>query len=139
MRSTSKKVKISVVSSSGGVQSQKHSLTQIRLARLAHEKERAREKAQEGKLNIDIRSFHLISTTADLNRHSRQLLADAYLESGFADTSEPDPGLIFQPLHALDEDIGPDDDNDDLTDEDIDERTEEIIYRYVFQVSLLQH
>lgn len=50
MRSTSKKVKISVVSSSGQVKSKRPSLSQIRLARIAHEKEKARERAQEGKV-----------------------------------------------------------------------------------------
>jgi hypothetical protein len=50
MRSTSKKVKISILSSSGQVQSKKPSLSQIRLARIAHEKEKALEKKQEGKL-----------------------------------------------------------------------------------------
>jgi len=50
MRSTSKKVRISVLSSTTGqVQSKKPSLSQIRLARIAHEKEKAQEKAQEGK------------------------------------------------------------------------------------------
>ena len=48
MRSTSKKVKISVVSSSGQVQSKTPSISQIRLARITHEKEKARERAQEG-------------------------------------------------------------------------------------------
>ena len=71
--------------------------------------------------------------------HSCQSLADAYLESGFTDTSEPDPGLNFQPHHAPDDDIDPDNYDNDLNNEDIDKRTEEIIYRYVFQVSLLQH
>ena len=50
MHSTSKKVKISVVSSSGQVKSKRPSLSQIRLARIAHEKEKARERAQEGKV-----------------------------------------------------------------------------------------
>jgi hypothetical protein len=50
MRSTSKKVKISVVSSSGDVQTKKPTLSQIRLARITHEKERASERAQEGKV-----------------------------------------------------------------------------------------
>ena len=69
-----------------------------------------------------------------MTRHSRQLLADAYLKSGFADTSEPEPGLIFQPHHARDDDIDPDNDNDndDLNNDDIDIRTEEIIYRSIF-------
>ena len=50
MRSTSKKVKISVLSSSGQVQSKKASLSQIRLARIAHEKEKTLERKQEGEL-----------------------------------------------------------------------------------------
>lgn len=49
MRSTSKKVKISVLSSSGQVKSKSPSLSQIRLARIAHEKSKARETEQEGK------------------------------------------------------------------------------------------
>ena len=52
MHSTSKKVKISVVSSSGEVKTQKPSLLQIRLSCLEHEKEKAHERAQEGKLDI---------------------------------------------------------------------------------------
>ena len=67
MRSTSKKVKISVVSSSGGIKSQKPSLSQICLSRLEHEKEKAREKAEECKLDIDIHSFQLISTLRRLD------------------------------------------------------------------------
>ena len=54
MCSTSKKVKISVVSSSGEVQTAKTSLSQIRIARIAHEKERASQRAQEGKILIII-------------------------------------------------------------------------------------
>ena len=50
MHSTSKKVKISVLSSSGQVQSKKASLSQIRLARIAHEKEKTLERKQEGEL-----------------------------------------------------------------------------------------
>lgn len=59
MRSTSKKVKISVLSSSGEVQSKKPSLSQIRLARIAHEKEKILERKQEGKL-LWIHSISLI-------------------------------------------------------------------------------
>ena len=50
MRSTSKKVKISVLSSSGQVQSKTPLLSQIRLARIAHEKEKTSERKQDGKL-----------------------------------------------------------------------------------------
>lgn len=49
-RSTSKKVKISVVSSSGQVKSKNPTLSQIRLARIAHEKAKTHERAQEGTL-----------------------------------------------------------------------------------------
>ena len=48
--STSKKVKISVVSSSGQVKSKNPSLSQIHLAHIAHEKSKACERAQDGKL-----------------------------------------------------------------------------------------
>ena len=133
MRSTSKKVKISVVSSSGEVQSTKPSLSQIRLARIKHEKERAREGVQEGKCDNEIVSILLlISTSPDLTRHSRQLLADAYLEAG-VDTHnldseldfQPDPELIFQHQHA-EEDIDSDED------EDFTNESAELIYRYIF-------
>jgi hypothetical protein len=91
----------------------------------------------------DIHSFQSISTSADLTRHSRQLLADAYLETGIGDTHDfdselllPDTGLpISQHQHAFDEDI--DSDSDDDTNESVDKRTEEIIYRCVFLVLLL--
>ena len=52
MRSTSKKVKLSVLSSNGQVQSKKTSLSQIRLARIAHENEKALERKQEGELLV---------------------------------------------------------------------------------------
>ena len=72
----------------------------------------------------------------DLTRHSRQLLAESYLEAGVSDPqnlesdldflNHSDPGVTFQ--HAPDEDN--DHDEDDDGDDDI---TEEMIYEYVFQ------
>ena len=59
-----------------------------------------------------------------MTRHSRQVLADAYLETGISDTHNLDDGPIFQ--HAPDEDIGPNED-DDCTDS-IDKSMEEILY-----------
>jgi len=70
-----------------------------------------------------------------LTHHSRQLLAESYLEAGVSDTQNWDseldfishsgPGVTFQ--HAPDEDD--DRDEDDNGDNDI---TEEIIYGFVF-------
>ena len=128
-RSTSKKVKISVLSSSGQVNSKKPSLSQIRLARIAHEKEKAQERSQEGIATLIFIPFQLVfeNESADLTRYSRQLLADAYLETGAGDTrdfnseldflSQSDPGPNFQ--HTLDEDIDPDEDDPDSIAEDL--------------------
>jgi hypothetical protein len=72
-----------------------------------------------------------------LTRHSRQLLADAYLETGISDTHNLDhelDGPIFQ--HAMDEDIDLNED-DNFTDS-VDKSTEEMIYRFgSFRVSLI--
>ena len=116
MRSTSKKVKISVVSSSGEVQMAKTSLSQIQIACITHENERASQRAQDSKILYynDIHYFQLISTSADLTHHSCELLAKASLETGTCDTQDFDsdflfqhnPGLISQNHdHALDEDV----------------------------------
>jgi hypothetical protein len=63
-----------------------------------------------------------------LTRHSRQLLAESYLEAGVSDTHnlDSDPGVIFQ--HAADEDNDRDEDGDedDVEDDDFAE-----IYRFV--------
>jgi len=79
-----------------------------------------------------IRLLSLLES-ADLTRHSRQLLADAYLESGVSDTHNLESELDFPvPIFAPDdlhEEIDHDED-DDFTDLD-DKKTEEIIYRCV--------
>lgn len=74
----------------------------------------------------------------DLTRHSRQLLAESYLESGVSDPQnwdsgldflgQADSGVTFQ--HALDEDNDHDEDNDEDGDND---NTEELLYGFVFQ------
>lgn len=76
----------------------------------------------------------------DLTRHSRQLVAESRLEAGVSDTqnwdseldfiSHSDPGVAFQHGLGEDDDRNEDDDGDD----DI---MEEIIYGFVFQLSLL--
>jgi hypothetical protein len=81
-------------------------------------------------------SFSLILNLLDLTRHSRQLLAESYLEAGVSGPqnwdaeldflSQADPGVTFQ--HAPDEDNEHDGDDDDM---------EEVIYGFVFQFSLL--
>ena len=59
MRSTSKKVKISVVSSSGEVKTQKPLLSQILLSHLEHERKRLVKECRNVSsiLDIDIHSF----------------------------------------------------------------------------------
>jgi hypothetical protein len=85
-------------------------------------------------------NFSLILNLLDLTRHSRQLLAESYLEAGVSDRqnwdseldflSQADPGVTFQ--HAPDEDDEHDEDNDGDND-----NMEEVIYGFVFQFSLL--
>lgn len=77
-----------------------------------------------------------------MTRHSRQLLADAHLETGVDNPDSefdfhPDPGPIFQ--HAPeDEDFDPDEE-DVAGDDSVDKRTEEIIHRYVQILSIIIH
>ena len=131
MRSTSKKVKLSVVSPSGQVKTKQFSLSQIRLACIELDKAKAR---QEGKLLIMMfnPSIQSISKFADLTHHSHQLLADAHLETGVGD---PDSDFDFQPNPASqhapwDEDIDPNGE-EEVADESVDKRTKEIIYQFV--------
>ena len=140
MRSTSKKVKISVLSSSGQVQSKKPSLSQIHLARIAHEKEKAlgkkkKKKKQESKL---IDSFHpskfsLNLHLLDLTQHSCQLLAKSYLEAGGSDPQNLESEFDFL-SHSDTFQYVPNEDNEDENEDD--DFTEEVIYGFVLISSL---
>lgn len=70
----------------------------------------------------------------DLTRHSRQLLAESYLEAGFSDLHNLDSELDFLG-HSEPGVFQPDEDNDHEGDDDL---SEEIIYdtECVFQLIL---
>jgi hypothetical protein len=72
-------------------------------------------------------NLHLL----DLTRHSRQLLAESYLEAGVSDPQNLESEFDFL-SHSDTFQHAPDEDNDHDEDEDEDDFTEEAIYEFVF-------
>ena len=137
MCSTSKKVKISVLSSSGQVQSKKPSLSQICLACIAHEKERLSNKKSKLIDSFHPSKFSLNLHLLDLTQHSCQLLAKSYLEAGGSDPQNLESEFDFL-SHSDTFQHVPDEDNEDENEDENedDDFTEEVIYGFVLISSL---